>query len=79
MALQTAVQGRAPEVRNGLLERVKAVIQGQERLLTEQDDGGFFGRREHGGSGGRTAHGLVGTRALAPLGHRFRINAETLG
>ena len=79
MALKTAGQGRAAQVWNGLLQRVEAIIQGQERLLAEQDDGGFFGRRAHGRRGLGAAHGLFGARAAAPPGHRFLVDAEALG
>ena len=46
VALQAAVQGRTAQVRNRLLERVEAVVEGQKRLSAKQDDGCFFGGRE---------------------------------
>ena len=36
VALQTAVQGRACQVRDGRLERIEAVIQGQQAVLAER-------------------------------------------
>ena len=44
VALQTAVQGRAAQVGNGLLEGVEAVVKGQQDFLAKQDDGGFCRR-----------------------------------
>jgi len=79
VALQTAVQGRPAQVRNRLLEGVEAVVEGQEGLLTEQDDGRFLGGREDRRGGFGAAHGLFRARALAPFGHRFGVDAEALG
>ena len=79
MALQATVQRRATQVWEGFLERVEAIIKGQQVLLAKQDDGRFFGRRAHGGGRFGAAHGLFRRGTATPLGHRFGVDTETGG
>ncbi len=64
----------------GLLQGVKAVIQGQEGLAAEGDDDGFLLRGQDGGAGILGSHRLVFNGvALLPLGNSLGVDAETLG
>ena len=42
MALQTAMQGRARQMRDGGLQGAKAVVERQQRMPSEGDDDGLF-------------------------------------
>jgi hypothetical protein len=48
VALQTAVQAGAGQVRDGGLQRVEAVVQRQQRVAPERNDDGLLLDREHG-------------------------------
>lgn len=75
VALQAAVQRRAAQVGNSLLERIKAIIERQPGLLAKEHDSSLFGGREHGGSGLGAAHGFLRAGPLPPLGHRFHVDS----
>jgi hypothetical protein len=47
VALQATVQGRAAQVRDRLLERVQAIIQGEQAVPTECHDDGLFFHGQH--------------------------------
>lgn len=79
VALPITVHRRATQVRDGFLERVEAIIKGQQGLLAKQGDGRFFSRHEHGGGGFGAAHGLFRRGTATLLGHRFGVDTETDG
>lgn len=79
VALQATVQRQATQVRDSFLERVEAIIEGQQGLLAKQNDGRFFSQREHGGGGFEAAHGLFLRGTATPLDHRFGVDTETGG
>ena len=47
VALQTAVQGRAGQVRDGRSERIEAVIQGQQAVLAENHNDSLLFHGQH--------------------------------
>jgi hypothetical protein len=48
MALQTAMQRRSGQMRDGRLEGVEAIVQRQQRMLSERHDDGLFLNGEDG-------------------------------
>ena len=75
--LETAMQRRARQVRNRGLQRVEAIIQHQQGVPPKGHGDGFLRGREHRRSR-FGAHARIGCDgALAPFGHRFRIDAVT--
>ena len=64
----------------GLLQGVKAVIQGQAGLAAEGDDGGFLLRGQDGGAGILGSHRQVFNGvAFLPLGNSLGVDAIPLG
>jgi hypothetical protein len=79
VALQTAVQGRACEVRNGRLERVEAVVQSKQRMPAERDDDGFRDRQDRGPAFFRAGRDIGDRYPLFPFGDRLLVDAVSLG
>jgi hypothetical protein len=77
---QAAVQAGAREMRDGRLQAVEAVVQRQERVPAEGDDGRLLLRRQDGRANLFRAHAGV-ARALptAPFLHGRRADAVALG
>jgi hypothetical protein len=69
------MQGRARQVRDGWLQRIKAVVQRQNRVAPEGHDHGLRLDRQDGGMNGLRPHPRIAdARPLAPLLHRGRAN-----
>nr|GFC23676.1 hypothetical protein [Tanacetum cinerariifolium] len=79
VALKTAVQGRARELRNSFLQGIQAVIERQQRVLAKGNGNGLFFGREHRRSGLRPHWGIGCCGAFSLLGQCFRVNAVALG
>jgi hypothetical protein len=80
MALQTAMQGRARQVRDGGLEGVEAIVQRQQGVLAEGDDDRLFLDREHRGMRcSRPRRAICGGIPLPPFGDGLRVDAMALG
>src|SRR5690242_11335354 len=80
MPLKTAVQRRAGQGRDSGLQRVKAVIERQQRVAPEGDDNGLVLRREHGRARVPGPGALVGNRRPgSPLSNRLRIDPVAPG
>lgn len=80
MALETAMESRAGELRNGCLEGVEAVVQRQERVLAKGDDNGLLFASQGRGEPLLWPHGSVfheGT--FAPLLNGLWVDAVALG
>ena len=76
MPLQTAVQGRARQMRDRRLQGIEAVVERQERVPAESDDHRLLLDREHSRLGFLRAGSLVGDGGpLTPLGDRLLIDA----
>jgi hypothetical protein len=71
MALQTAMEGRAGQVRNGRLQRIEAVVERQQRVPPKGDDHRLFLGRRHRRSGV-----LRPSRQIGDVGCRDRENAR---
>ena len=71
----SAVQRGAGQVRNRDLQRVQAIVQGQERVLTKGHGDGFLRGAEHRRYRFRAHARIPHAGALAPRGRRFRIGA----
>ncbi len=79
VALEAAVQRGAGQARNRGLQRVEAIVQGQQRVPTKGHGDGFLLGAEHRRHRLR-AHARIGCgRTLAPLGHRFGVDAVARG
>ena len=78
VALKTAVQGRAREVRDGLLQGIQTVIERQQRVLAKGHSNSLFFDREYRRSGLRPHRGIGRRGAFTPLGHRLRVNTVAL-
>ncbi len=80
VALEAAVQGRAGEVRDGGLEGVEAVVEGQEGVASEGDARRLVLDAEHGRAWGLGPHRQVGGGGpLAPLGDGLDVDAVAGG
>ena len=80
VALEAAVQARAPQVRDGGLEGVEAVVQRQERVPPEGDDDRLLLKRQHRRADLLRPHARIGGGpALAPLLHGGGADAVALG
>jgi hypothetical protein len=78
VALEQAVQGRTGPPRNAGLQRVQAIVERPWRVLAEGDSRRFLFRAEHCRGGPRAHRRVLRAGALAPLGHRFRVDAVAL-
>jgi hypothetical protein len=77
--LQTAVQRRARQVRNGRLQRIETIVERQERMLSEGDDDGLFLERQNRRFRLFRAGRKIGNRrSLLPLGNRLLIDPVAL-
>jgi len=80
VALQAPVQAGAGQVRDRGLERVKAVVQRQQRVAPERDDDGLLVKGQHRGARLlRTGAFVLDRGALLPLGNGLRVDAVALG
>lgn len=80
VALEAAVERGAREVGDRRLQRVEAVVQGEERVAAEGDDSGFLLRGEHGRARSLRSHRCVLDRlAPSPLGDGLPVNPMLLG
>ena len=75
MALEAAVQRGAGQVRNRGLQRVQDIVQSQERVPTKGHGDGFLLGAEHRRNRFRAHARIPHAGALAPLGHRFWVDA----
>ena len=66
-------------MRSALLQGVKVVIDRQQGLTVEQDDGRFFRERKHGRGRFGATHGFFGAGAATLLGNRFGVDDEAGG
>ncbi len=75
MALQTAVQGRAGEMRDRCLQRVQAIIKGQQRMLAKGHDDGLLLNRQDRRPGRFRPRRLVAHRAsFLPFGDSLGVD-----
>lgn len=80
MALEAAIQAGAGQMRDGLLQGVKAVIQGQQGLFAEGDDNAFLLLGQDSGAGIFGSHRQVMNGvAFFPFVDGLGIDAEALG
>jgi hypothetical protein len=80
MPLQTAVQGRAGQVRQGRLQRLETVIERQPCVAAESHDQGFFLPRQDRRLARLRPHGgITPVDALLPLRDRLRVPIVALG
>jgi hypothetical protein len=79
VALETAVQRRVRQVRNRGLQRVQAVVQRQQGMLAKGYGNSFLLGAEHRRRRFGAYASVLNGGPLAPLGHRFRIDAEACG
>ena len=79
VALQQAVQRRAGQAWNRGLEGVEAIVERQVRVLAEGPGGRFLFRAPPRGGRFGPPRRVRRGGALAPLGHRFRVDALALG
>jgi hypothetical protein len=66
-------------VRNCGLQRVEAIVQRQQRVPAKGHGDGLLLGTEHRGNWLRAHTGIGCSRTIAPLGHRFRVDAEARG
>src|SRR5512135_1306620 len=67
-------------MRDGRLERVKTIVERQQRVLTERNGKGLFFGAEHGRVRCLRPHrGIVDEGALLPLRHRLRVEVVAPG
>jgi len=80
VALQTAMQRRAGQVRDGGLERVQAVVEQQQRVPAEgNDDRLLFGREHRRARRLRSHHRVMHEGTLAPLRDRLGVQSMLCG
>lgn len=80
MALQTAVQGRAGEMRDRCLQRIQAIIKGQQRMLAKGDDDGLLLNRQDRRLGSSRPPRLVVHRAsFLPSGDSLCVDPVPIG
>ena len=75
VALETAVQHRARQVRNRGLQRVEAIVQRQQRMPTKGHGNGFLLSAEHRRTRFRPHARIHYAGAFAPLGYGPRVDA----
>ena len=74
VALQTPVKGRARQMRDGGLQGIQAVVERQQGVLAEGNDGRFLLGRQHRGANDLGSHRrIVHEGPLAPLGDRLLV------
>jgi hypothetical protein len=73
--LETTVQGRTGQPRNGGLESIEAVVQRQQRLLAEGDSHRFLFLSENGGARLGPHPCIVDGASLPPLSHSLRVDS----
>ena len=79
VALQTAMQGRARQVRDGRLQGVEAVVERQQGMPSEGDDDGLFLDGQDRRSGLLRSRRQIGDGSPRfPLGDRLRIDPVAL-
>ncbi len=77
MALQTPMQRGPRQVRNGRLQRVKAIVQWQQRVAAEGYDHRFILNAQNRGMRFLWAHlHIADPVPLAPLGHRLDVDPQ---
>ena len=75
VALQTAVQRRAGQVRDRRLQGIETIVQRQQRVPAKRDDDGLLSGRQHGRLRVLRTCRQIGDRGpLAPLGHGLLID-----
>ena len=76
VALQTALQPRAGQVRDGGLERIEAIVERQEGVPADGNDDRLFFGCEHGGARRLRPHRRVMHEgSSAPLRDRFGVQS----
>jgi hypothetical protein len=74
------VQAGAGQVRNGGLEGVEAVVEGQQRVMAEgHDDGLILDRQDCRSAVLRVSTAVEDGGSLPPLGHRLRVDPVASG
>lgn len=77
MPLQPAMQRRPCQMRDRRLQRIKAIVQRQQRMTSKGNDHRFFSRTENGRTGVRgSGLAIFCSFALVPLGNRFEIDTK---
>lgn len=79
MTLEAAVKRGASQLRDSGLQGMEAVVQRQKGMLAKGHNDGFFFRREGRGAGRRPHRRILHRSALAPFGHRLRIDVVAGG
>ena len=80
VALKEAVKGRPGEMWDRRLQRIKAIIERQQRMLAESDGDGLFLRRQHRRSRHLRPHGgVLDEVALLPFSDGLGIETVALG